>query len=228
MVDEQNSLNFETRRKIFKFIKDNPGLHLRKLSRKLDTPYSTLKYHLNCLEKNDLIVSKGQNGYQRYYARNKVGKNYKEVINFLRQDTTRKIILCLLDNTCCTRIELSKELQKTPQTLSFHLKKLLEAGIIKEPLICDVGVDLERENLVLERNPKVCERFYILNNPIVIYYSLIDYKDSLDNIPDIDILIDYFTFCFSTVVTQTFPKKKTVIDRFINEIFEIFPIPWCA
>jgi DNA-binding transcriptional ArsR family regulator len=229
MVNKKEILNFETRRKIFSYIKNNPGLHLRELSRKLDVPYSTIKYHLNILEKNDLILSKDQNGYQRYYLKDKIGSKYKEIINVLRQDTTRKIILCLLDNTSCTRKELSKELNKSPQTISFHLKKLLELNIIREPKICEEGVDLERERILfLERKPKVYERLYILDNPVDIYYSLINYKDSLDNFPDIEILIEYFTFCFSTVVTQTFPKKKTVIDRFIDDIFELFPIPWCA
>ena len=213
MPNTKNLPKFETRRKIFNFIKKNPGLHLRNLSRKSNIPYSTLKYHLHNLEKNDLIISKGQNGYQRYYLKNKIGNKYKNIINVLRQGTTRKIILCLLDNTSCTRKELSKELKKSPQTISFHLKKLLDLNIIREPKICSEGVDLERGDLVLERTPKVCEKLYILDNPVDIYYSLINYKETLDNFPDIEILIEYFTFCFSTVVTQTFPKKKTVIDN---------------
>jgi len=221
-------LKVETRRVIYNFVKDNPGFYIRNISRKLSIPYSTLKYHLDYLEKNNLISSKRYNGNLRYYIKEKIGMKYRDIINILRQDTTRKIIICLLDNTCCTREELSNELKISPQTISFHLNNLLELGMIREPKICEEGVDLQRDGLILDRKPKGSEKLYILTKPGDIFISFINYRESLENFPDIDILIEYFTFCFSTVVTKRFPQKKTIIDRFVDEWFELFPFPWTA
>lgn len=86
----------ETRQKIYDFIEKNPGLHLRELSRKIDISFGSLRYHLDYLKKQGLVVSKVNCKYTRYYATQKVCKKDIEMFNLLRQEIPQKLILLLL------------------------------------------------------------------------------------------------------------------------------------
>ena len=96
MILKENILKLEIRRKIYNFILKNPGLHLRELSRKTKMPKTTLRHHPNFLEKYGLIITKADHRYTRYYVIQKVGKQDKEILNLLRQETPRRIFMLLL------------------------------------------------------------------------------------------------------------------------------------
>jgi predicted transcriptional regulator len=61
----------ETKRRIYNFILKNPGLHMRELSRKMNIPYSTLKYHLYYLKNRELIIVRPSGKYYRFFVSNK-------------------------------------------------------------------------------------------------------------------------------------------------------------
>ncbi|MCK4365914.1 MAG: winged helix-turn-helix transcriptional regulator [Thermoplasmatales archaeon] len=96
MISKENILKLETRREIYNIILENPGLHLREILRRTDLSYGVLSYHLNYLKKQDLIVTKINPRYTRYYVSQKVGDKDKEILNILREETPCKIILLLL------------------------------------------------------------------------------------------------------------------------------------
>ena len=54
MVKEE-ILKLESRKLIYNYILEHPGLHFRELSRELKIPKSTLEYHLSYLKKLELI-----------------------------------------------------------------------------------------------------------------------------------------------------------------------------
>ena len=92
MILKENILKLEIRRKIYNFILKYPGLHLREIK----MPKTTLRHHLNFLEKYGLIITKADHRYTRYYVIQKVGKQDKEILNLLRQETPRRIFMLLL------------------------------------------------------------------------------------------------------------------------------------
>lgn len=59
-------------------------------------PKTTFRHHLNFLEKYGLIITKADHRYTRYYVIQKVGKQDKEILNLLRQETPRRIFMLLL------------------------------------------------------------------------------------------------------------------------------------
>ena len=95
MLLENEILNLEIRNEIYNFILKNPGLHLREISRRKNIPLGSLRYHINTLIKYELIVTKKDQKYCRYYIKNSVGKYDKDIINILRHETTLRIILML-------------------------------------------------------------------------------------------------------------------------------------
>ena len=96
MINKNDILKLQTRRKIYDCIKKNPGLHFSEISRKLDVPKTTLIYHLKYLEKLEIVISKTEQGYKRYYIKQTVGAKDKEILNILRQEIPLRIVLLLL------------------------------------------------------------------------------------------------------------------------------------
>ena len=96
MILEDEILKLETRREIYNFILEYPGLHLREISRRTNIPLGSLGYYIKSLKKYGLIETKKDQKYKRYYIKHSIGKNDKVIINLLRQETILRIVIILL------------------------------------------------------------------------------------------------------------------------------------
>ncbi len=148
-------LELETRRNIFNIIVKNPGIHLSKIAELLKIRTSLVDYHVNFLEKHELIKSDKETGYKRFYAKGKIAANEKKYLFVLRQKTAIKIILYILKKGRSQHKEILKNLNIAPSSLSYHLRKLVNNDIIEE-----------------DKN----KRGYIIKNRKVIISILIQYK----------------------------------------------------
>ncbi len=126
---KEDTLALETRRDIYNLIVEYPGLHEREIARRLDISLSTLDYHLHYMEKRGLLVTRKDGRYTRYFAAKKVGIQDKKIISLLRQQTPRQIVLYLLEHPGAIHKDICRAVDKSPSTVSFHLKKLVKAGI---------------------------------------------------------------------------------------------------
>ena len=235
MISRKNILELQARKRIYQFISKNPELHLREISRKMNIPKTTLKYHLKYLEKQDLVSAKFENRYKRYCITNKLGIKDKEILNLLRQEVTRKIILYFMFYLICSQKELSKALGKHPSTIDFHLRKLMEKGLIK-PASANKGEIMLPKKGAIKRNIKSREIIYIFSDEelyYTIYGLLIAYKDSL---PDMEIINENL---LSKDTKECLLKRKPLqwgkcngadiaIDLLIELWYEIFPDPYHA
>lgn len=226
MIDD--ILTLEIRRGIYNFILKYPGLHLREISRRMDIPFSTLNYHLSYLDKRSLIKEKSEGGYTRFYVSNKIGRKYKEIINFLRKDTPRNIILLLSAYVGCSQTEISENLEKHPTTIAFHLKKLENMNIIERVSIDDGKINKDSIPLVIERAKVTNEAIYMLKNPELVYDLLITYKETLLDDATVGIILDYMNDFFLEGIPKKILSPKSAADAVGRAIFEIFPIPICA
>ena len=128
---KEDLLQLETRRMIYNFILKYPGLYLSELSRRLNIPKSTTYYHLKYLKKRGFLVEKYNDRYTRYYVTKKIGEIDKKILNLLRQEVPRNIVLFVFRYPGSSRYEISTHLKKHPTTISFHLKKLIDVDIIE-------------------------------------------------------------------------------------------------
>lgn len=224
----ENILNLETRRKIYNFILKYPGLHIREISRRMGIPFSTLKYHLNYLVKRNLITEKSEGRYSRFYVSNKIGRKYKEIINFLRKDTPRNIILILSAYVGCSQTEISENLEKHPSTIAFHLKKLENMNIIERVSIDKGKINKDSIPLVIERTQVTNEAIYMLKNPEFVYDLLITYKETLLDDTTVGLILDYMNDFLSEGAPKKILSPKSAIDAIEKTIFDILPIPICA
>lgn len=225
---KQNILELEKRRKIYNFILEYPGLHIREISRRIDIPFSTLDYHLNYLKKRGLLKAKSEERYNRYYVTNKIGNKEKKILSFLRKDTPRGVILLLLAYVACSQTEISENLEKDPSTISFHLKKLESMDIIERATASNGLIHKESIPLVIKRAKVSNESIYMLKHPDVIYDLLVVYKDNLFDKISTNLILDYMNSFLSDGVPQEIQSPKSSVDSIAKVIFGLFPPPFCA
>jgi predicted transcriptional regulator len=119
----------DTQNNIFKVIDKSPGIRYRELARQTGFANGVLTYHLNILEQFGYVNKFKHNSITRYYPRS-IPNNELRIISHLRVHSERDIILFLLCHDFCTFSEIVQYLRKAPSTVSWHLKRLCEDGIL--------------------------------------------------------------------------------------------------
>lgn len=127
------ALDVSTRREIYGFLREVPGAHFSEIQRRLDLATGTLQYHLQYLEKRDLLEVKRDGRYTRYYPAMEIDRRHKPILGLLRQATPREIVLDLIEHGPSRLTDMSDRLDLAPSTLSFHLKKLMKEDVVERP-----------------------------------------------------------------------------------------------
>ena len=154
------------RRRIYTYIKANPGIHFRKMQRDLSLAVGQLDFHLNSLIKNELIVKETAGGNARYYVRDRFSREEKVMMSALRRDIPRGIVLHLLENPDDTPSRILRYFKFTNATLSYHLRRLEKAGVLEAEMIGR-------------------ERHYRVRDPELVNLLLISYSTTL-----VDTIVD--------------------------------------
>jgi predicted transcriptional regulator len=128
----KDALELDSRRRIYEQIESVPGIHFRELARRLNIPTGVIEYHLRYLETHELIVSRQEGRYKRFFIIGKMGSRDKTLLALLRQQMPRRILMHLLLNPKTSHKKLRKEFKISASTLSFHLSKLLDAELITQ------------------------------------------------------------------------------------------------
>lgn len=165
---QRKALELEIRHSIYSLISTSPGLHFREIQRRTKIATGQLTHHLSYLQKVGLIKSESDGEYLRYYAHIPINDEEKRVLELVRQKSIRHILLFILDNNNCNHEHLVKNLDISPSTISWHLKKLIDAKVVNK--------EVEGR-----------KSFYSINNPEIVKNVLIKYKESF-----MDILVDRF------------------------------------
>jgi predicted transcriptional regulator len=124
-------LDLDVRRRIYGRIREDPGLHLRELSRALDVPLSTLRHHLGVLEEADVVTVEREGTFKRYFPAEDLSEGDKSLLSVLRREKPRAILLDLLAHGGEARYgELEDSLGYPSSTLGMYLKELRERGLV--------------------------------------------------------------------------------------------------
>jgi predicted transcriptional regulator len=125
-------LELDTRKRIYQYLQEFPGAHMREIGRELSIPMGTLEYHLHYLVKADLLTTRQDPRYTRYFATGGLSRQEKDVLAVLRQKVPRQIAAHLLLDPGASHGQLLTKFSLSASTLSFHLKKLVKAGIVSQ------------------------------------------------------------------------------------------------
>jgi predicted transcriptional regulator len=124
-----DALALETRRHIYRYIKKNPGVYLRELQKALQMPMGQLEYHLDCMAKHNVIVSRIKNNRKRYFAMGALSYEDQKLVALLKQKIPRDIVLFLLTSPYVRHRDIVSGTRYAPSTITANLHKLLRGGI---------------------------------------------------------------------------------------------------
>jgi predicted transcriptional regulator len=117
--------------KIIQFVNEMPGIRYRELLRMTGVSNGVLSYHLNLLDISGRVQIHRVNDRVTRYFSHDVSSIESNIIGFLRQNTTRKIIVYILENRPCGFSDIVNHTNKVPSTVSWHLTRLKDANILK-------------------------------------------------------------------------------------------------
>lgn len=135
----------ETRSQIQECIHQNPGIHFNAISRALDIATGQTQYHLRKLCRQEEITRESVCGRTHYYP-----KTYSEwergAIALLRRETTREVVLRLLEDGQVPPSEVADRLGTARSTVEWHLSNLVEYDVARKTTVNTRG----GEQLVVE------------------------------------------------------------------------------
>jgi len=231
MLLRDDILKLETRRELYQLILKNPGLHLREIKRRMNISLGSLQYHLKYLEKYDFINSKNDQKYIRYYAKEKIDRRDKEILNLLRQDIPLKIILLLLvpgPGKIYKDKETYKKSLKNPEVWNYTYSKKELIGLTKYWRKSDcfhikkhyttVGFHLQKllDVDLIEKVNVGKEIKYKLKDEDLVVAFLIKYKDALSK---------------DSIDTSLIWRRNTYVmaaEKLLEIGYDIFPHPYHA
>jgi len=128
--NDKKILELETRKKIYLTVKKYAGSHFREIQRKSGLAVGTVQHHLHFLVKNGLVKEIKKDNNLVYFPREFTSEN-TVLLGLLRQENIRKIILFIMMNKDCNHEQIVKYVNLSPSTISWHLKKLQQEGVVK-------------------------------------------------------------------------------------------------
>lgn len=115
---------------ILSCVVDHPGMHLRGIERHTNLPLGQVLYHLDRLERMGLVVTHRDRGFRRFFSPDVVSRSEKPILSALRHDVPRHVVLALLAAEDLPHKELQRVTGVAGSTLSFHLQRLVESGVL--------------------------------------------------------------------------------------------------
>lgn len=134
-----DALDHATRRRVYDLVRRAPGAHLREIARLLELSITLADYHLRFLEKHELVSHSMDGEFKRFYPRSVFGDASavpaledadKRLLAFLRQRVPRSVLLRLLEVEQSFHRDLLEAAQVSPSTLSHHLRKMVQGGVL--------------------------------------------------------------------------------------------------
>lgn len=128
--EEMDQIISDNRGRIYDYIKNHPGTHLRRLSKNLAIAIGDTQHHLGVLDKLGLIKSRRKGMYKVYYTVSILGKRDEDILAVLQQETPREIILYLVENPGSAQGEISRYMSLTAPTINWHMSNLINVGLV--------------------------------------------------------------------------------------------------
>lgn len=151
-------IEVENRKEIYQVIEEFPGLHMREIKRRADMSMNLVRYHLGQLKKYEVIEEIEEDEYKRYYPKEgerRVDFEDKRYLALLREEIPLNVVVYLLSRgEPASHGEIKEGLDIAASTLSYHLKKMREKGLLtKEGRAYWISEPEEVSNLLVKYEP---------------------------------------------------------------------------
>jgi predicted transcriptional regulator len=125
--DDSDPLEHEARSEVFEIVTATPGAYLSEVAERADLPLSTARHHVRVLEREDLLSGAKVRGKRRFYP---AYTNGVELAAAMNDDATASVLDAIARLGAASVSDLADEIGRDPSTISHHLQRLEEDGII--------------------------------------------------------------------------------------------------
>lgn len=112
-------------------VEANPGVHFSALKDDLDIATGQAQYHLRKLVKAGDIVAADIQGRTHYYDQS-YDPWERQLLAFARRETTRALLVHLLEDGPLAAAELVDRLDITRSTVAWHVSSLADTGVVEK------------------------------------------------------------------------------------------------
>ncbi len=91
-----------------------------------------VQYHVRRLERQGRVNSVRRGLYRFFYPSTLFGERQRDVLSVLTLDTPRELLLHIVEKPDSNQDELSSAIAVSQPTVSWHLKRLVELGIVQK------------------------------------------------------------------------------------------------
>ena len=128
--DDSDPLEHDLRREIYDTVEDAPGIYLSKIDERTDRSLSSLRHHLRILEEENLLTTEKVRGKRRYFPVTRGGDD-PALVAALDDPATESILTTLAEEGPSSGGDLADALDRDPSTVSHHLSRLEEEGLVE-------------------------------------------------------------------------------------------------
>lgn len=122
--------NNDAREAILGYVNTTPGAHFSKLRDDLKLGTGETQHHLRRLLDDDVIVSRRDGDYRRFFIADRFSTFEQIALGYLRRETPRGMVLTLLRRPDATGSEIASTLDVSRATVSTYASQLDEVGLI--------------------------------------------------------------------------------------------------
>ena len=123
-------LEHPRRAQVLQLVQAEPGIHFQDLARRLAVGRGTLDHHLRKMLAAGLLTKVQHNGYACYFPKGAVDRRVMAAAPLLRSGGGRAVFQALRQQPGRSGRELALALGLSQSTVSYHLRKLQEAGLV--------------------------------------------------------------------------------------------------
>jgi DNA-binding transcriptional ArsR family regulator len=126
--DDSDPLENDVRQQVYEAVERSPGTYISEVSEECDASRSTVRYHVRILEEEGLIVGEAERGKHRFYP---IGSETPELAAALNDSATARVIDAIARLEPVTVSALAEDLDRSPGTVSYHLDRLTDDGLLE-------------------------------------------------------------------------------------------------
>lgn len=130
-IADDELLEHPLRSQIFQVIQTNPGIHASGLARQVGVGWGTITHHLEKLERGHLVAIRKINNQKCFFENGgTVSRNDMAVAGAVKGDTAGDIAGYVLGHPMTSQKDMAAALGISPALVSFHVKKLVNLGVL--------------------------------------------------------------------------------------------------
>lgn len=130
-LTKSDLLDNEHRDKVYKLVQEQPGIGLSEVAQRTGLGWGTTVYHLDRLERAQMLASERMGGHRRYFPMGTVPRASRKGIGTLKADTTRSVAAFLAQRPGASQTELCEGLGLSASAASKQVTKLEDAGLVR-------------------------------------------------------------------------------------------------